>query len=387
MNHAFSTTRTLWFLAALTLICGFSFAQQPARPPAAYDVRDFGAVGDGKTDDTKAIHAAIAAALCPTGVHKRVIAFKGNKDYPGMAPITVFIPRGTYLVSQPIHIQMGSYSWNSALVIQGEYARLRASQPMKSVMHVNIAAHVLISGLTLDANKQAQHGFTAFKISGRPNAIQRVNAENALSHGFVLEKCQGGNFRDCSATRNDGDGWQIVDCNAGAYDDCVAMHNKGNGFTIASKDFSAGCCVSSFWSEANGGHGVFISPKVASTVVLRDAWIEGNKLDGVNIGSTGAHLTALNILGNFREGDPGQTGRSACASIRLTSTAAGCYVSGCLVRGGGAKGGNIRCEGDPTKHHVAGNFRGWAARNMDPVTVDVVKPEPTRPAAPPPTRE
>ena len=38
----------------------------------------------------------------------------------------------------------------------------------------------------------------------RPNqsgTIQRVNAENALSHGFVLEKCQGGNFRD---SRTDG---------------------------------------------------------------------------------------------------------------------------------------------------------------------------------------
>ncbi|MFA5192005.1 MAG: glycosyl hydrolase family 28-related protein [Verrucomicrobiia bacterium] len=387
MNLTFPATRKLWLLAALALSCGLSFADQPSRPPLAYDVRDFGAVGDGKADDTKAIQTAIAAALCSTGVHKRVVAYKGNKEYPGMAPITVIIPRGTYLVSQPIHIQMGSYSWNSALVIQGEYARIRASQPMESVMHVNVASHVLISGITLDANKQAKHGFTAFKISGRPNAIQRVNAENALSHGFVLEKCQGGNFRDCSASSNDGDGWQIVDCNAGAYDGCVAMHNKGNGFTIASKNFSAGCFVSSFWSEANGGHGVFISPKVASTVVLRDAWIEGNKLDGVNIGGFGAHLTALNILGNFREGDPGQTGHSPCASIRLTPTAAGCYISGCLIRGGGAKGGNVRCEGDPAKHHVAGNFRGWGASNTNPVTVDVAKPEASRPPAPEPTRE
>jgi hypothetical protein len=355
--------------------------------PAAFDVREFGAVGDGKTDDTQAIQAAIAAALSPTGVHKRAVAYKGNQDYPGMAPITVVIPRGTYLVSQTINVQIGAYSWNSALIIQGEYARLRAARPMESVMHVNAAMHVLISGLTLDANKQAQHGFTAFKISGRPNAIQRVNAENALSHGFVLEKCQGGNFRDCSATGNDGDGWQIVDCNSGVYDSCLATHNKGNGFTIASKDFSAGCFISSFVSEANDGHGVYIAPKVASTVVLRDAWIEANKLDGVNIGGFGAHLSALNILGNFREGDPGQKGHSVCASIRLTPTAAGCYISGCLIRGGGSKGGNIRCEGDPSKHYVAGNFRGWGASNTDLVTVDVVKPESSRPAAPAPTRE
>ena len=56
-------------------------------------------------------------------------------------------------------------------------------------------------------------------------------------------------------------------------------------------------------------------------------------------------------------------------------------------RGGGAKGGNVRCEGDPAKHHVAGNFRGWGASNTNPVTVDVVKPEASRPPAPEPTRE
>ena len=377
--------RTFHFLAGLLLT--LAVAAAAAALPSSYDVRDFGAVGDGKMDDTKAIQSAIAAALSSTGAHKRVVAYKGNKDYPGMAPITVAIPRGTYLVSKTINIAMGSYSWNSALIIQGEYARLRATQPMQSVMHVNIAAHVLISGLTLDANKQAQHGFTAFKISGRPNAIQRVTAENALSHGFVLEKCQGGNFRDCSASNNDGDGWQIIDCNAAAFDGCVAMHNKGNGFTIAAKEFSAGCFLTTFWSEANGGHGVCVSSKVASTVVLRDAWVEGNTIDGVNFGGIGGHISALNIIGSFREGDPGQTGHSACASIRLTPTAAGCHVSGCLVRGGGAKGGNIRCEGDPAKHHIAGNFRGWGARNMNPVTLDVVKPESDQPLAPPPTRE
>ncbi|KAI0093571.1 beta-1,3-glucanase [Irpex rosettiformis] len=56
------------------------------------NVKDFGAKGDGKTDDTAAINAAISAgARCGLGC-----------DSTTTSPAVVYIPSGTYLVSSPI---------------------------------------------------------------------------------------------------------------------------------------------------------------------------------------------------------------------------------------------------------------------------------------------
>lgn len=49
------------FFAALLLV-GSGLAQKQAAPPIAYNVRDFGAAGDGKTLDSPALDRAIAAA-------------------------------------------------------------------------------------------------------------------------------------------------------------------------------------------------------------------------------------------------------------------------------------------------------------------------------------
>ncbi|KAM0344346.1 hypothetical protein ACHAPU_007705 [Fusarium lateritium] len=57
------------------------------------NVKDFGAVGDGVTDDTAAINAAISAGVrCSSGV------CKGST----ISPATVYIPSGTYLISSSI---------------------------------------------------------------------------------------------------------------------------------------------------------------------------------------------------------------------------------------------------------------------------------------------
>ncbi|KAF5669029.1 beta-1,3 exoglucanase [Fusarium heterosporum] len=61
--------------------------------PVFRNVKDYGAVGDGVTDDTAAINAAISAgSRCNSGV------CKGST----ISPATVYIPSGTYLISDSI---------------------------------------------------------------------------------------------------------------------------------------------------------------------------------------------------------------------------------------------------------------------------------------------
>ncbi|KAK7413340.1 hypothetical protein QQX98_007783 [Neonectria punicea] len=73
------------------------FGRSPYFPDSHYrvfrDVKDYGAVGDGVTDDTAAINAAISAgSRCAPGV------CKGST----ISPATVYFPSGTYLISSSI---------------------------------------------------------------------------------------------------------------------------------------------------------------------------------------------------------------------------------------------------------------------------------------------
>lgn len=80
---------TCLFLAGLMLLSTFAFAQPPMgateAPPVALSARDFGAVGDGKTDDTAAIQQALDAAGAAQG---------------GI----VWLPRGNYRVATHLSI-------------------------------------------------------------------------------------------------------------------------------------------------------------------------------------------------------------------------------------------------------------------------------------------
>ncbi len=71
------------------------------------NVRDFGAKGDGVTDDTAAINAAIAAS----GDDTRAIFWQDK---------IVYFPSGTYLVSSPIHKLYKEGRYASGMVLMGQ---------------------------------------------------------------------------------------------------------------------------------------------------------------------------------------------------------------------------------------------------------------------------
>lgn len=73
----------------------------------ALNVRDFGARGDGKTDDTAAFLAAVAASGGDTGA-----AFWQDR--------IVFVPDGTYLISQPILKRYANGRFASGLILIGQ---------------------------------------------------------------------------------------------------------------------------------------------------------------------------------------------------------------------------------------------------------------------------
>lgn len=82
-----SNKKTAWILAILGLLAFLALAYANATPEQKINVRDYGAKGDGLSDDTAAIRAAIAAVPVSGG--------------------TVYLPCGTYLLSSGLTITTG----------------------------------------------------------------------------------------------------------------------------------------------------------------------------------------------------------------------------------------------------------------------------------------
>jgi polygalacturonase len=107
-NRRHDYLNTMKLLPSLVLAAGFSFASfihgtLAADTPAVFNVRDFGATGDGKTPDTKAIDAAIAACakagggtvLFPAGIYlSGTIHLQGNH-------LTLNVVEGARILGQP----------------------------------------------------------------------------------------------------------------------------------------------------------------------------------------------------------------------------------------------------------------------------------------------
>jgi hypothetical protein len=96
-------------LLALLLVSGAapSMAAQFPADSGALNVRDFGAKGDGRQDDTAALRAAIAAA----GTDTRSFFWRTR---------IVFLPAGTYRVSAPLMKRYANGQFGSGLILIGE---------------------------------------------------------------------------------------------------------------------------------------------------------------------------------------------------------------------------------------------------------------------------
>ncbi|HEY0307804.1 MAG TPA: glycoside hydrolase family 55 protein [Acidobacteriaceae bacterium] len=105
-----------WIVLLVTALLaspGIAIAAEPQTPlifPAGsgvLNVHDFGAKGDGKTDDTEAILKALAASGQSTG-------------YSWFHDKIVYLPDGTYLISAPLLKRYANGSFASGVVLLGE---------------------------------------------------------------------------------------------------------------------------------------------------------------------------------------------------------------------------------------------------------------------------
>lgn len=147
---------------------------------AVFNVKAYGAKGDGTTNDAAAIQAALTAAAVSGG--------------------TVFVPAGTYKVNTELTAASGVRVIGDGL----DVSILRAGAAIASVLAVNTSGKTKVSELTLDGNSYAT---SAMRANGgcALASFDRVKFTGALRDGLYFDGTgiQDTNFfRECVFYKN-----------------------------------------------------------------------------------------------------------------------------------------------------------------------------------------
>lgn len=106
-------------VALLTVLAPYLRAEEPPpRAPGHVDVQAFGARGDGRTDDTGAIRAAIAEQNRDRGTGRATVGYASVR--------TLFFPAGRYVISDTL--ALGPYA-----VVRGDQAVIEQKDPTRDI--------------------------------------------------------------------------------------------------------------------------------------------------------------------------------------------------------------------------------------------------------------
>lgn len=262
-------------------------------------VDHFGATGDGVTDDTAAIQAAVDAA---------------NKDQPAK----VFFPPGRYKLTSPIEMDSAM-----GVVIEGPnapYYHVNTGEQIavkidvtglaagESAFHItdtandwrgaggNVFRGIMIHG---DSGNKDVHGIHVEKDSAVPATNFWGNIE--LDNVFVIG-CDAGLFMDDQAASGEGFGWIFVHNSR--------LENNAYGFrsnkTINHAVFRDNIIRQNTQGtpadiKMDGSHAAGIHMTGSITALT----IDGNDLEGQSIGVLLSNAKGGQITGNYFESNPG----------------------------------------------------------------------------------
>ncbi|MFB9234047.1 glycosyl hydrolase family 28-related protein [Plantactinospora siamensis] len=342
------------------------------------DVRDHGATGDGRTDDTAALQRAIDAARGGGGI--------------------VYFPPGTYLTGQltlysrvhlrgaggdasTLRLRAGA---NSALIQSDGYGELTGSRSDAGITLFSIR------DLCLDGNKEqnprAGYGLRIYGYGYELTEVMVVNCRNdgvvsewgptaALPSGHQMES-------RLSAVRsrdNDGHGFHFAGPHDSLFLNCLASQNGGAGFRIAGESngtFLINChawgirqdlsfdlaapavgCVNCY-ADLNGGVGVRISRSDCR-------WMSGFVL-GYN------HQQEIGV--QFAPGDEPDQPSGCMVDTRIVNCGTAAVDFG-ADRGASVVRASVWQPGaaDEVGRHIVGSGRGWIGKPSPTTQVEIVQ--------------
>jgi len=201
----------------LNIIAAITFtatAVAGAIPSSSLNVRDFGAKGDGVTDDTEAIQKAVNQAAKQTQAYARM----WGASYP-----EIVFPAGNYLISKTIVLATGLVP-NGGIVngrptnngfsrgmgfgyVRGEgQATIRQRNPAADIFYVGMAYKVTIEDLNFDGGRHAINMWTGNQDCAMP-IIRRCRFSNTSDYAIqtpYITRGEKGEFYGYSVCMPDG---------------------------------------------------------------------------------------------------------------------------------------------------------------------------------------
>lgn len=235
-----------------------------------YNVRDYGALGDGVTDDTLAIQAAIDAARAAIDSADEIVDAE------------VYLPEGTYIVSgDPDQSASSCLRLYSRVTLGGDGAdatRIKLADGWdKAVTGIVRTAgetqHVGAHDLTLDGNRANTSGRVDGFTSGGENLLDNPDTNVTLS-SVALVNCSGNGLNaqentyglsvtDSVASGNGLDGFyaHLVGAfspyvDGGGFQDNRSENNGRNGFTLLLDNYRTTLADND--AANNGGRGILV---------------------------------------------------------------------------------------------------------------------------------
>ena len=242
-------------------------------------VKDFGAVGDGVTDDTTAIQNALSASY------------------------NVIVPTGSYLISSTIAIPI-----KTRLFFQGGSANQTGVTPSAYFIKKSTMTTV---GITIDDEAIMEGGGLVCQTGNTGDGIQIIGNGSVLKYSFVNfaggvgvrvgnaagKNCNVFELNHVNSFQNGSHGIYIHDgtssaganANAGALYSCIASSNAGNGIHLGHAWWVT---VINALTEINTGWGLYLSgtanntyPECRYANIIGGDYNEGNTAGAVYDGS------------------------------------------------------------------------------------------------------
>jgi hypothetical protein len=244
------------------------------------DVTRYGATGDGATDDTAAIQAAVSAAQASD------------------EPATVRLPPGTFLVSAPIVLGHGrpirivGSSMNGTVV--------KASAGIEAIFEFTDHGGNNRYGfehLQLHGNGLARFGVLATRLAH--GLFFRVRARSFKTAGISVGHGWNNDFVECELAFNDGDGLRLTNEQANAVNVVSTKLFRNRGFGLWATGGHAlnvtGCTI-----EENAKGGIYVQ-RLGQPVNVERSYFESNGAIG-QVFTSPSRTVKAHILLNGRGG-------------------------------------------------------------------------------------
>lgn len=225
-----------------------------------YNVRDYGATGNGTTDDTTAFNNTLTAG----------------------AGATVYIPSGTYALTPGVlsNIPTGTKVLGAGIG-KSIVECISGFNGNNNLIQIVSVTDVEISGLTIDGNKANNTNFQY--------GLYISTSSNCSAHNLQVQNWNG-------------DGVQLYNCTTCMVHDVFSTENVYHGFEV---EQCVRCTVSSCRGYNNTVHGIILTPGEVGSTGSQGNHVIGCSFDnnatfGICVNwdnaSTGAHLSEGNIF-------------------------------------------------------------------------------------------